>query len=98
MCEGSTVTIDGWLYFSNPASTLFRERLTLRRAPANVTAAQLPPQWLQSTIVVNPGAMWGAYSAIVPGAVAKGVGGLLYENGTSLQDSAIVFVQFPLDF
>ena len=98
VCEASFVRIDDWLYFSNPATTTTRYDLTLRRAPANVTAATLPPKWLDGVVLVDGGDMWGGYSAIVPQPVAPGVGGLLYEAGAVVTSSVIGFVTFPLLF
>jgi len=99
VCEASFVRIGDFLYFSNPASTVERRDITIRRAPANCTASTMPPAWQNSTLLVAPGVQFGGYSVVVPMALAPGVGGIIFEAGPgSASSSSVNFTMFPLDF
>merc|ERR550537_1992449 len=81
VCQGSLATMDGHLYFSNPASTRSRSELTVRRSDdGGVT-------WSRS-LVIQPNKSSGYSSLVADGAV----GGILYEHGAC----EIGFESFPL--
>ena len=93
ICQASLVRINDAFYFSNPASKIARENLTIRKSTNNCN------NW-QSELKIVDGPVAGGYSNIVP-LTDSTKGGILYErfdvvNGT--KRSVISFTQFPLDF
>jgi sialidase-1 len=95
ICEGSTATYGGALYFANPADSVHRANITVRR-----TAPGAPPtQWVSSHVVA-PGLTWGGYTSMAKDPVSDGEGGLLFErNITSLPEGCVIsFSTFPLGF
>ena len=85
----------GALYFSNPASRVARENLTVRRA----AAPSLPLAWQPASHLVAGGLTWGGYSSMAgPLARAPGLGGILFERNDTAGGEVISFATFPLDF
>lgn len=97
ICEGSTATYGGALYFANPADRVHRANITVRRtAPGGA-----PTEWLPSAHLVAPGLTWGAYTAMANYPVTELEGGILFERNTTDNTPAgcvISFATFPLDF
>jgi len=97
ICEGSTATYGGSLFFANPADSQKRGNITVRRtAPGGE-----PTSWLSSSYLVAPGLTWGGYSAMARDPVSDRLGGILFErnitDGTP-EGCVISFATFPLDF
>jgi len=98
VCQASIVRIGDYLYFSNPASTVTRANITIRRtAPQSTT-------WV-SSLLVAPGEVWGGYSQLLPqpiGGNGGTVGGIIFERTDTTaapgNQTVISFVQFPLNF
>ena len=92
VCQASLVTIEGALFFSNPASTKARVNTTIRRSDDDGAS------WHAQTFVAEPGASAGYSCLAAGGATAvdgsgRGYGSILYEDAKA----GISFRLFPLD-
>lgn len=85
VCQASLVSFENATYFSNPASTHSRSRLTVRRSTDNAVT------WSAETLV-QAGASAG-YSCLIKGALPDRRGGIVYEG---VGEGTVVFSTFPL--
>jgi len=97
VCQASLVTIEGAMYFSNPASKSSRVNITIRRSNDDGSS------WVEQTFLAGQGNSDG-YSCLVAGgasAVDTGTGrrygSILYENENAQGQLTISWRLFPLD-
>ena len=88
VCQASIVTFNNITYFSNPADTNERDKITIRKSLDDART------WA-SSLHVHEGKTFG-YSCLVDAelAQAKGHGGILFESSNSI----IAFAKFNLNF
>jgi sialidase-1 len=97
VCQASLVTIEGSMYFSNPASKTSRVNITIRRSDNDGSS------WNSQTFLAGPGGSDG-YSCLAAGDASavdptSGIkyGSILYENENAKGELTISWRLFPLD-
>lgn len=93
VCEASVATLNNSLYFANPASTMARANMTLRRT---APGANNPTVWTSSLVFAH-GLAWGGYSSMARQPLNATHGGIAFERNDTA-GNVVSFLAFPLDF